>query len=227
VKELDPLFEPPDAGSARPMSYRQGRILTFNKITLQNTVLVGTTVFTDLPLLGIAEATTLEPGDAVGLMALPGEYAILGQMVRPNTPDAATAISALSSNIYSATVATFEQTNSGIYTDLATLGPTLQNVRIGTTGRCLVILSAIINVGTVASGGEMGYAITGATTVSPGDIGHSVSEYAAANIANARTAVYLRSGLNAGLHTFTAKYLYGGGASSAGFSFRNITVVAL
>lgn len=153
--ELDPLFDPPAASGAQPLSYRQGTIVTFNQITLQNSVRVGRTVLNDLPLLGVAEADTLGPGSVVGLMSTGTEYAIVGRFVRPNTADATDAINRLSNSIRSAQITTSEDTTSTTFTDLATIGPVVQ-ITVKSSGKLLILISAdMISSDTGAVGGGL------------------------------------------------------------------------
>lgn len=229
--DLASLLTARPSGPGQPLSYRQGTVVTFDKITLENTIDIGRpgvpVIMQNLPVLGVAEATTLEPGDTVGLLATGSMLAILGQLVIPSTPAAATAISVASSNVYTAQIDTTDATTSTSFVDLPNFpGPVLSGVRIGPSGRCLVILSAIMTA-FIAPGAEMGYEITGATSVAPSIFGKTLAFYSAAGNSLSGSRVILQAGLNPGLHTFTGKYLAGGGGASAQFSFRNITVIAL
>lgn len=225
--DLTPLFSPSSAGSALPMTYRQGVVMDFNRITLENTIRVGGTDLTNLPLLGIAEATTLAVGDVVGIAQFGSSWAIMGRFVVPASTEAADAISVTSANTYSTTVATAESTTSTLFTDLTTAGPTLTGVLIGPSGRCLVHITAILTALSTGDGGAMGYQISGATSALPGDGARTLNFFGPPNGGIGATRVVLHEGLNPGLHTFTAKYYYGGGTGSARFSNRNLTVVAL
>lgn len=227
MPDLTDLFTPPPPGPAQAVSYRQGTVIAFDKFTLANTIRVGGTDLTDLPILGVGETTMLGPGDVVGILVVGSTLAILGQLVIPNTTAAFDAISLPSSNTYTANVNTAQSTTSTTWTDLATVGPTISNVRIGPSGRCLVFISATMNILSAPEGGSMGYDITGATTLGPSDQGRDLAHYGSTGASLSATRLVLQEGLNTGLHTFTAKYFYGGGAGSISFSFRNLTVMAL
>lgn len=228
---LDPLFLPPPASPAQDMRYRQGTILTFNQVTLSNTVSVGGTTLTDLPLLGVAEAASLTPGSIVGITSILSErgtatWAIMGRFVIPGTADATNAITQVSQRIYTATVATFEDTASATFTDLATVGPAV-TANIGASGRALVIVSASMAVPN--KGGAMSFEVSGASTLAA-----SITRALALSDTDATSSVgafFSRvievSGLNAGSNTFTAKYERTSGATNVGFQDRNITVFAL
>lgn len=223
-EDLVPLFTPPPGNG---VGFRQGVVVAFNKLTLANTIRVGGADLHDLPILGVGETTMLEPGDVVGILTNGPVMAILGQFVIPGTAAAGDAISLTSTNTYSESTSAAETTTSTSFTNLTTVGPVIPDVRIGPSGRCLVFMSAIITVLTAAEGGNMGFEISGATSVSPGDGSKTLGHYGSVNSQLAGTRLWLETGLNAGLHTFTAKYFYGGGAGSVRFSNRNLTVMAL
>jgi hypothetical protein len=137
----------------------------------------------------------------------------------------------------SASVVTQQGTTSTGYTDLATTGPTVPGVAIGTSGRCLVIVTCLFDyAGTNAqAGGYMSYDITGATAVPAGD-GTAVKSvhYVTASTGTASwigggrySAVSLVSGLNPGDHTFTAKYKSISGTLNCNFGDRVLTVLPL
>lgn len=234
--DLVPLLAPRERGAAQPMSYRQGVIRHFDAATLSNVVEVGGATLTDLPLLGLAEAVTLKPGDTVALMSISSgggsTLGILGQYVTPGSPEAAAAISVPSINTRSETVDTQEGRSDPLWGDLATVGPIVPDVRIGPSGRCLVFITASIYLsgGGGVGGGEMAYAISGATTVTPGDEPPALRLYGADGDTITATRLVLQEGLNPGLHTFTAKYSGVGFVTpgdSAEFAHRNLTVMAL
>lgn len=232
--DLTPLLAPPAGGARQAVGFRQGTVIAFDPITLANTVQVGGAEFTNLPLLGIAEAVTLTPGDVVGIMAVTSTggaatFAIMGQYVTPSSPEAAGAISVPSVNTYSASVATFETRGTATWGNLTTVGPVVADVRIGPSGRCLVYITSAIILLTTSGGGEMAYEISGATTVPTGDTPPALTYYGPVGSGPCSTRLVLQEGLNPGLHTFTAKYL--AEPDSAGglarFGGRNLTVMAL
>jgi hypothetical protein len=82
---LADLFGPGPAPAAQPVAFRQGLLLSINAVTLANTVQVGGTVLTNLPLLG-GEASLLAAGDVVGVAVVGGDaktFYIIGQIVKP------------------------------------------------------------------------------------------------------------------------------------------------
>ena len=227
--DLAALFLPPPAGAGTPMTYRQGVVVAWNPETAENTIRVGGTDLTDIPILGLGQGTTLRVGDVVGLMLVGSSWAIMGQLVIPGTTQAARAISVPSANTYSASTAAFETRDTSTWGDLATVGPIVDDVQIGPSGRCLVYITSTIVMLVTAGGGEMAYEISGATTVGTGDTPPALSYYGPAGSGPTSTRLVLQEGLTPGIHTFTAKYsapdFSAGG--SARFGGRNLTVVAL
>jgi hypothetical protein len=235
--DLAALFADAPAGPSQDVRWRQGTVLTFNQATLANTVDVGGTTMTDLPLLGVAEAASLAAGSVVGLLAIEStlgtvSYAILGRLVTPNTPAATDAITRVSQGVDAGFVAATESTTSFPFTDLATVGP-VANVTIRASGRALVFLGATIAINGSASflfGGYMNFFMTGANILSvgsPGGLGYYVG--GAINLELSIARLIVLSGLTPGLTTFTAKYATGFGnpGETAQYRNRSIAVFAL
>lgn len=220
--DLHDLFAEP-AGSAQPMSYRQGVILSFNQVTLSNTVAVGGTTLTDVPILGVGEATLLTRGSIVGLMIVGSTWAIVGRMVTPGTTDAANAVSLLSSRTVTANVLTAESTTSIVFTDLATAGPVV-NATIGPSGRAVVIVSARMLAN--GCGAYMSFDISGATTQAASTSAMLSLESVTAQSNGSVSRALLVEGLTPGVNTFTAKYQSDSGPT-VWFSLRNLTVMSL
>lgn len=170
--------------------YRQGTILTFNQLTLENTVDVGGTTLTNLPLLGVGESTLLTTGSVVGIIVVGDEtrgktMAILGRLVIPASAAAEEAISLLNSQIFAESVAPVftiaqETATSGdgaLYYD-GTLywfeGEPQVTVPVGPSGRVLVTICAHVGngfTGQINAGLLNEYIdvlVSGANTVNPG-----------------------------------------------------------
>lgn len=77
------LFTSNPAGPAPDSSLRQGFLLTFNTSTGANTVQLGTTVLTNVPLLLTGSETGLSAGNNVILMQIGNTYCILGRIATP------------------------------------------------------------------------------------------------------------------------------------------------
>lgn len=235
--DLAPLMVAPKAdGPSQAVSFRQGTITAFNQITLENTVVMGGTVLTDLPLLGVGESTLLTPGSVVGLLVVGSgatkTVAILGRLVTPDTDDAANAVSLESSRTYVATVHNADFTTRATFGDIANVGPSV-DVVIGPSGRALVTLAAKVSYGAIngTAGGTMGYAVSGASTVAADDTQALTFLLQDTNgqttVINAACRVLPIEGLTPGVNTFTAKYLANDATNGVTFSWRTITVQAL
>lgn len=159
-------------GSAQPMTYGQGVIVTFNSITLENTVLVAGATLTNLPMLGVAEAATLEPKAVVGLMQVGTTWAIIGRIVTPGTNDAKLAVSLASAFTSTVSVAGGGSRTIDSFGDLQTgsplTGPTVDIVvgpsrRVELTMSCTVSLELPYTASLDQALGGIGIEITGAT----------------------------------------------------------------
>jgi hypothetical protein len=172
--ELDPLFAAPPGGQAQPMMYRQGVVVAWDRNTLANVINVGGSLFTDLPVNGVAESQTLAPGAVVGIMCVGDKsntWSIIGRSVIPGTAEAAEAVSLLDSQVRSSQVFGIETCTSSTFTDLATIGP-IVNVNVGPSGRLLAIASSQMQwsdgFSAIATGrGDLGIDLTGANVRAP------------------------------------------------------------
>lgn len=240
--DLEQLFAPPLASPSQDMRYRQGVIQTFNQITLQNTVLVGGTTFTDLPILGVGESTLLAPGAVVGVISVLSErgvatWAIVGRMVIPNTADAFSAISLLSAWVATSSITTQETTNSATYVDLTTPGPSV-TVNVRQTGRVLLLFSSQIQfIDTDPldnGGGAVTVALTGANTLTAAAAETTIratmtfgaNTITSDTLQGTYTQSVVLEGLNSGLTTFTMKYK-ANSSENTDFGRRTLTVITL
>lgn len=80
--DLTPLFT--QAGSSVGM--RQGKVLTFDAATGENTIYVGGAELVNVPSL-TSESATLEPDDVVMLIASGNTWLLLGKVTTPGEPD--------------------------------------------------------------------------------------------------------------------------------------------
>lgn len=229
--DLTSLFADQIVSAAQPVNYRQGVIVTFNQNTLENTVNVGGTIFTNLPVLGVAEAASYVPGAAVGIHCVGSSWSIIGRFVIPNTVDAVNAITQLGQSVQSAIVTASESTTSNPFVDLATIGPVV-TINIKASGKALVFLGSTIQVNTPGAqiwGGFMNFAASGANTIAvgtPGGLGFDAGTGAAVAISFewSMARLLVLSGLTPGLTTFTAKYSTLGGLPGETATFRNRTM---
>src|SRR6185295_18946140 len=241
--DLAPLFAEPPEQPSQDWRFRQGVIVAFNQITLQNTVLVGGTRMTDLPLLGVGEATLLVPGAVVGIPSVGDSTKtmfIAGLVVTQNTADAASATALLNSQIYTDFVVTGETCSSATYGDLATVGPRV-TVPVGASGRILVVATAQIQwtgatLPNTQGDGRFDVEFTGANTrthdeaVDPlvGILDLVVATTAGNNgtfMAVSTTTQAVFGSLNPGNTTITMKYRRSAAASQDTQFFRRVLTV--
>lgn len=223
--DLTPIFVTKPDGPAQPVFYRQGVIQEWDPVTLENTVLIGRKIYPNLQVLGVAEAASYRTGTVVGIQVVGSGWAITGQLVTPGTQEAEDAITQISQRAFTATVLTSEATSSTSYTDLATVGPRVSNVRIPASGKARVTISAQFTATSVSlTAGSVGVEVSGDTSISPSS--HQSLFLIATNGAINATRVVLFDTLPAGgLCTFTLKYLANG--TSMTFANRDITVETL
>ncbi len=217
------------AGPGQPMTYRQGVVVAWNEVTLENEVLVGGTVLQNLPVLGVGDAAAIAVGSTVGLMVAGRTMAIIGRLVIPGTQAAEDAITMLSRQVYSTSIDDIGFTASTSFGDLDDeVGP-IVNATIRAGGRALVMMSASAGH-LVTNGTFMSFAMSGANTAAPEDFNtlHHTSFGAdtGQDFWIGSTRVVLLTGLTPGLTTFIAKYK-ADTADDVFFEFRNLTVFAL
>lgn len=241
--DLTSLFGPDPAGASQDVRFRQGVVQSWNPLTAQNTVLIGSTVLVDLPVLNTSEALVLAAGDVVsvaviGDMAGARTYGIWGRMTIPGSAGAATALRAL--GVYAQFDTNNGSTTTNGYVDLtgATVGPQV-TAPIGNSGRVKVTISCQMESTfdpTLGAKCAMGFELGGANTLAAANDKalvwfNSLTGAPAVGITQhfiMRAAyVHYLSGLTAGDTTFTAKYSSGSSGTTANFSDRTIIVEPL
>lgn len=244
---LSDLFRPAPAGQAQNMSYRQGTVVSFDQNTLANVVNVGGSLLTDLPVLGVGEATTIRAGSVVGVMCIRGEgsetWAIIGRIVTPGSAEATDAVGLLNSQIVTDFIGDpLETITSTTYQDLPRVGPKV-TVNVGPSGRVLVLVSAQMqwsagfaaNIGNQA---RIALDITGANTIPVSDTGPLLNmlnvslQVTAGTIAETiiahMTAQANITGLNPGSTTFKMMYRNNNAATNTSdVTRRTLTVIRL
>jgi hypothetical protein len=202
-----------------------GTIVSWDEVTGLNSVLINGNTFNNLPVLSTSNSIMLSPGDVVQVERKQSQYFILG---RVQAPGAGAAL-----NWRSARINTQESTTSTTYTDLTTVGPSVSNVYIGSSRRCIVLTTG--RIGVSGNGGYFSFAVSGASTIAPDD-SRAAFTFGTQQVTLANTNVTLLTaadGLNPGFHTFTMKYrfdsgtVFGGppGTGPALFLIRTITVM--
>lgn len=211
------------------VGFHTGTILAWDESSQTNTVLLNNVVLTNLKAIQNGIGVLYGAGDSVFIIRKQSQYFVVGKVSAPG--------SALPNQIRYGEVSTFESTGSTTYTDLATVGPTISNVLIGSSRRFLLMVNVAINLsGTVPTntfvGGIMSVDITGASTISTVGtvsaqwLGNGVTVGTGGLAYVTRNFVMTSgNGVNPGLHTFKAKYLSLAATPSVGFRDRNITVI--
>lgn len=235
---LVPLFAKPPSG----MSARKGTVVSWDQETAENQVLIGGTLFENLPVLNTSEAALLVEGDVVTVLTLDNSWAVLGRLTIPASSEAVSALSALRTQ--SANVAAIDTITSATFVPApVTPGPSVTIV-VGPSGRLLVFVSALMYStssntagNSYQEGGLMSFALSGANTLAAAS-DRALRQYSTVNITSSAsnftgavgaTRVILLEGLNPGSTTVEAQYSRETASTtvSANFYDRNITVMAL
>jgi hypothetical protein len=124
-----------------------------------------------------------------------------------------------------ADVATDETRTSSTYGDLATVGPSVTKTLVAGQ-KVLVEVSVYIGCTTDSIDGLMSFAVSGASTLAAADAnaadGRMAKTAVSADIQATRGTVY--TAINAGSHTFTAKYKCSDNVSTMHFINRRIII---
>lgn len=244
--DLVPILAP-DPG--KPVSFRQGTLISWDQSTAENVVMVGNSLLTNLPILNTSEASILTAGDVVGILVSGATWGILGRFTIPGTPEAVTAIKAITNRIVAANDPTNGTRNSTSWGDLTGVdpGPSV-TARVGSSGRVLALWSC--ELGQATDGGgvltmqtkttpHVGIELSGANTVAPDSFNalNANLEFPASPATGNALAefwfqsamVHLYTDLNPGDTTFTLKYKHDGMTPSNNLNFnaREIAVFVL
>ncbi|MBN6037483.1 hypothetical protein [Amycolatopsis sp. 195334CR] len=214
------------------LGFHQGIVLTWDNLSGANTVNVQGSTFTNLKVLTSGSGVLFTPGDTVALLRFQTTYFILGRVAAPGA-----GATLATRTGFAANTGTLSAGGDNVWRDLATgetTGPVLPSVYISNAKRALVILSAYIEV-SGDTGGMMSFEISGASTI-PANFYRAIHlhhftfdpDYDNTIGASVSSTFVLDSSivpLNAGMHTFTAKYTRHYGSGDITFSRRHITVI--
>ncbi len=114
--DLVPLLS---QGPGPGLRFRQGQVVAWNAATGVNTIDVGGSFLTDVPILNTGEAIALKAGHIVGLLASQSSYWILGRITVPGDPDFAAASVAFATNFNNTN--TFAISKSPTFATVATV----------------------------------------------------------------------------------------------------------
>ncbi len=233
---------------------RQGTVRAWDPLTAHNTVDVGGTLMTDLPILNTSESAILQPGDVVGILTFGegvGSWWIVGRWTTPGTPQATSGYSAL--GVRTKTAAGigphWTGTSLGWSTATAVDGSAeaiVTDVIVGPSGKALAIISAgtAISVNaTVSSGSVAAYvgvqAIrqsdgmiyppnNGTALKAGGDWWASGTTTVAVGQGDSSSYTHLYEGLTSGLYTIQLMYsAVASPASSVSWSNPRLIVIPL
>ena len=239
------LFSQSPSRASYEVRFRQGVILAWNPLTLENQIDVDGVTLEDLPVLGVAEAASYSVGDVVGLHLMCGvgtqndkrrnaqTWAIIGQIVTPGTQQAEDAISQLADRVQADFVLGTLNTASLSFVDLG--GPSVTTA-IGPSGKALVWTMCTFNYGTdsgagQSAGGHMSFAVSGASTVAAdsdfGPTSFFSDNTGTTTIVDRKSGIWLVEGLTPGSNTFSARYAAAFVAVTCNFSSSLIAVMAL
>ncbi|OXM73093.1 MULTISPECIES: hypothetical protein [Amycolatopsis] len=205
------------------IGWHTGVVQAWDEQTGLNSILINGNTFNNLSVLSTSNSIMISPGDTVALMRVQSQYFVLGRIQAPGEGAAL--------NWRSDNVSPNESTGNTAYSDLATVGPRVSNVYIGSSRRCLVIASSRIAVN--GSGGYFDVEVSGASSIAASDsraafgVSDSVNPGAVTFTATNTTLLTAADGLKQGLHTFTMKYRFEahGGSAITFFGKRTLTVM--
>lgn len=209
------------------VGFRQGTVVAYDQDTALNTVQVGNSLIDNMPILNTSEASLLVPGDVVGILTAGGTWAIMGRLVIPGTPEAATSIRSITNRIQASEDINEGYRTNNAYGDLTgpAVGPSV-TIRVGTSGRVLCFWTAEMGQSINAVGGgitaqerntpHVAVQVSGANTIPPNDwnalnfnLEHPPSGTAGAALSRFWIqcgTMHLFKNLNPGNTTFTLKY---------------------
>jgi hypothetical protein len=216
ISDLTSLFPQPTSAD---LGFRQGKIVTFDAVTGENSVNVGGTIIENVSLLNITGATLLQPGDIVGLLRSRTQYFIMGRIAVPGHGEIGTQLSLAYTN---SQIDLAALTTQDSWLDLpSSAGPIVQNVPIGNAGRAIVFSRAEIHS---TSHGYMAFEISGATSRAPAfEDAASYHSHTGALAGIGAASLALVEDLTPGLHVFTSKYHTVGASSD--FAFRSLVIL--
>lgn len=193
-------------------AYVSGEVLTAADLTVTNS---GIPVFADSTARDAAFGGTGEK------VLAEGQFAYLESTNAVQYYDSA-AWQTVGPTFSGAVVATSQTTTSTSYTDLSTAGPA---VTLTTGTKAYVILTTYTFNNTSNSVSNMGFAVSGATTIAAADTACLLFRGNIAGGQDIQASAVYEVTLTAGSNTFTSKYKVSGNTGT--FSNRGITVIAV
>lgn len=226
---LDPVLTQALSSPSGPddSGWHTGIIRNWDESSGVNVVEVNGIALTNLKSTQSGIGVRYDVGDNVLILRKQTQYVVMGKITIPGA--------GLPDQIRYGEVSTQQATGSTTFVDLATVGPVMNNVIIGSSRRFLLIVNASIQCSGTASnqfiGGEMTVNITGASTIPV--VGTARASWIAQTtpitgglVSVCRTFVMTSgNGVNPGSHTFTAQYRSFLASPTCAFGDRAITVI--
>lgn len=219
------------AGMAPPSGnsdtgFEIGQIVSWDEASGVNTITVRGTTMNNLKCIQSGIGVLYQPGDTIAVFRFQTNYFVWGKIAAPGAGSA--------SQIRVASDPTLVLSHSSLtYADLAgSVGPTLTNVYIGSSRRCLVLVSAAIYGNQTY--GFAGFQVSGDSIIAPGGSTRFAMAGTSAGgvtqvgaVSTAQVLLTAADGLNQGFHTFQMKYAITktGTGSGADFGIRTLTVI--
>jgi hypothetical protein len=229
------------AGTAPPSGnsdtgFEIGQIVSWDELSGVNTITVRGTTMNNLKCIQSGIGVLYQPGDTVAIFRFQTNYFVWGKIAAPG----ASAATQIRSSSVAASV------NCPIQDRLplpGSAGPDLNAVYIGSSCRCLVLISSVIGVNNTA--GAMTFSVSGASTIAGDNNNRSMYNSSSPGagtggipggnniyIAGSRVILLTASdGLNQGFNNFQSLYTVvnnaGGGSAGTGafFQARSLTVI--
>lgn len=79
--DLAPLLAP---GRAPAVGIRQGAVISWDPVTLNNEIEVAEAILVDLPVLNVGNTNLIVPGDAVMILTYGSSWLVLGRVIVPS-----------------------------------------------------------------------------------------------------------------------------------------------
>jgi hypothetical protein len=218
--DLVPLLSAAGRNNGAGVGFRQGVVVSWDQDTAENSILVGDALIENLPVLNTSEASLLVPGDVVGVLTAGASWAIMGRLIIPGSPEAASSIKAITSRIQAAEDVNNGTRNSSTWGNLTgvDVGPQVE-IRIGASGRALVFWSAEMGQTSaymIRNTPHVGVQVSGASSIAASDanaFNFNLEHPGTGFVGEALSSFWLQAsvfhlftGLTPGLNTFTMQY---------------------
>lgn len=229
---LDPVLTQALSSPSGPedSGWHTGIVRSWDELSGVNVVEVNGIALTNLKSSQAGIGVQYGTGDNVLVLRKQTQYVVMGLLNLPGSQAA--------NQIRYAETTALETTTNTSYTTLATVGPTLSNVLIGSGRRFLLTVNCQVQClcgNTVTPthdiGGWMTVNITGASTIpivgTTGAFWRTATNQFGGGMAYVTRSFVLTqaNGVNAGLHTFSTQYRANDATFACGFADRNITVI--